>query len=71
MIPKTYLIDIVEVGDYYIERLVTIRSHDRCTVEEAKKMVKDAGYQVIDDICTIVNTMHEVQITVAVEPEYV
>ena len=66
---KYTLIDIVEAGDYYTERLVTIRSHDRCTVEEAKKMVKDAGYQVIDNLCTIIDTMHEVQITVAVEPE--
>ena len=71
MIPKTYLIDIVEVGDYYTERLVTIRSRNRCTVEEAKKEARDAGYQVIDDLCTVVETMHEVQITVAVDPEYV
>ena len=61
-------IDIVEVGETYTERLVTIKTN-HCSLEEAKKEARDAGYQVIDECCHIVPTMHEVYITVAVEPE--
>ena len=68
---KYTFIDIVEVGKDYTERLVTIRTSDRCTLAEAKKEAKDAGYQVIDDLCTVVPTAYEVEITIAVEPEYV
>lgn len=69
LMPKVHLVDIVEIGETYTERLATIRTDDRCTVEEAQKMARDAGYQVIDDLCTIVETTHEVQITVVVEAE--
>ena len=68
---KCTLVDIVEVGKDYTERLITIRTSEHCTVKDAQNIAKDAGYQVIDDIYTTVDTMHEVQITVAVEPEYV
>ena len=64
----TVFITIEEVGEYYIDRLMIIKA-DCCTLEEAKKEARDAGYQVIDDLCTVVETMHEVQITVAVEPQ--
>ena len=77
MIPKTYLaskssnfrIDIVEVGEYYTETIFAARSRSRCTLEEAKKEARDAGYQVIADLCTIVHTIDGAHIIVAVEPE--
>ena len=64
----TILILIEEIGDYYIDTLMIIKTN-HCSLEEAKKEARDAGYQVIDNLCTIIDTMHEVQITVAVEPE--
>lgn len=67
--PRPYVIAIVEVGEYYTDRLITIKSDDPCSMEEAQKDARDAGYQVITDLCTIVPTTHEVQITIAVEPE--
>ena len=69
--PIVYSIAIVEVGDYYTEKVFSAKSRSRCTLEEAKREAKDAGYRVIDDLCTVVPTTYEVQITVAVEPEYV
>ncbi len=64
----TVFVDIVEVGDTYIERLMTIKTNE-CSLEKAKKEARDAGYQVIDECCHVVPTTHEVHITVAVEPE--
>lgn len=61
-------VDIVEVGEIYTERLVTIKTNS-CSLEEAKKEAREAGYQVIDELCNVVPTMHEVHITVAVEPK--
>ena len=63
-----YMIAIVEVGEDYTERLMTIKA-DRCSLEEAQQMARDAGYQVIADLCSMVPTDYEVQITVAVEPK--
>jgi hypothetical protein len=63
-----YMIAIVEVGEDYTERLITIKA-DRCSLEEAQQIARDAGYQVITDLCSVVPTTYEVQITVAVEPK--
>jgi hypothetical protein len=60
-------VDIVEIGETYTEKLMSIKTNN-CSLEEAKKEAKDAGYQVIDECCYVVPTTHEVQITVAVEP---
>jgi hypothetical protein len=68
MTTTPYMIAIVEVGEDYTERLVTIKA-DRCSLEEAKKEAKDAGYRVIDECCHVVPTIYEVHIIVAVEPE--
>ena len=62
------VIAIVEIGEDYTDRLITIKA-DRCSMEEAQQMARDAGYQVIADLCTIVHTIDEVHIIVAVEPE--
>jgi hypothetical protein len=66
--PRLYTIAIVEVGEDYTDRLITITA-DRCSLEEAQQMAREAGYQVITELCAVVPTTHEVQITVAVEPE--
>ena len=65
--PKLYVIAILEVGEDYTDRLITITAN-RCSLEEAQQMARDAGYKVIPELCAIVPTTHEVQITVAVEP---
>ena len=61
-------VDIVEIGETYTERLLTIKTKN-CSMEEAKKDARDAGYQVIDELCNMVPTLHEVRLTIAVEPE--
>ena len=61
-------VNMVEVGETYTERLVTIKTND-CSLEKAKKDARNAGYQVIDELCNMVPTIHEVRITVAVEPK--
>ena len=61
-------IAIVEIGEDYTDRLISIKT-DRCTLEEAKKEAREAGYQVIDECCHVVHTAHEVHVIVAVEPE--
>ncbi len=61
-------VNVIEVGEDYTDRLITIKT-DRCSLEEAKKEARDAGYQVIDECCYVVPTNHEVYITVAVEPK--
>jgi hypothetical protein len=61
-------VNVIEVGETYTERLMTIKTNS-CSMEEAKKDVRDAGYQVIDECCYVVPTNHEVYITIAVEPE--
>lgn len=67
--PRPYMIAIVEVGEYYTDRLITIKSDNPCSMEEAQKTAREAGYQVIAELCDIVPTTHEVHIIVAVEPE--
>ena len=62
------VIAIVEVGEDYIDQLITIKT-DRCSLEEAKKEARDAGYRVIDECCHVVPTTHQVHVIVAVEPE--
>jgi hypothetical protein len=66
--PRPYMIAIVEVGEDYTDKLLTIKTN-HCSMEDAQKDARDAGYQVIDELCDIVHTMHEVHIIVAVEPE--
>ena len=63
----TILILIEEIGDYYIDTLMIIKTN-HCSLEEAKKEATDAGYQVIDECCHVVPTTHEVHVIVAVEP---
>ena len=65
---KECIIALVEVGDRYVTRLVTTRT-DSCTMKEAQQIAKDAGYQVIEDLCYIVPVTNEVHVVVAVEPE--
>lgn len=66
--PKSCMIAIVEVGEDYTDRLITIKT-DHCSIEEAQQIARDAGYQVITDLCTIVHTIDGIHIIVAVEPE--
>lgn len=66
--PKPYTIAIVEVGERYIGRVISTKT-DHCSMKEAQKIAKDAGYQVIPDLCTIVPSTHEIHIVVAVEEE--
>ena len=61
-------VDIIEVGEHYTEKLITTKTNC-CSMEDAQKDARDAGYQVIDELCSVVPTMHEIRITVAVEPE--
>ena len=61
-------VDIVEIGETYTERLLTIKTNS-CSMEEANKDTRDAGYQVIDELCNMVPTLHEVRLTIAVEPK--
>lgn len=63
---KECIIALVEVGDRYISRILTTKA-ERCTMEEAQQIARNAGYQVINDLCTIVPTTHEVHIVIAVE----
>jgi len=65
---KEYLIAIVEVGDCYVARAVSTRA-ERCTMKEAQQIARSAGYRVIEDLCYMVPTAHEVHIVVAVEEE--
>jgi hypothetical protein len=65
---KPYIIAIVEVGEDYTDRLITINAN-HCSLEEAQQIAKEAGYQVIAELCSIVPTTHETHIIVAVEPK--
>jgi len=65
---KEYLIAIVEVGERYVTRAVTTKAK-QCSMKEAQKIAKDAGYQVIEDLCYIVPITNEVHIVVAVEAD--
>lgn len=65
---KECIIALVEVGDRYISRILTTKA-ERCTMKEAQQIAKGAGYQIIEDLCTIVPTTHEVHIVVAVEAD--
>jgi hypothetical protein len=62
------VIAIVEVGDDYTDKLITIET-DRCSLEEAQRIAKQAGYQVINELCDIVHTIDEIHVIVAVEPQ--
>ena len=68
MITEGYTIAIIEVGEDYTERLKTIKV-ENCSLVQAQQLAKDAGYQVIAELCTIVPTVNEVHIIVTVEPE--
>ena len=65
---KQHMIAIMEVGEDYTDRLMTIKTN-QCSLEEAKKEAREAGYKVIDECCHVVPTTYEVHIIVAVEPE--
>lgn len=65
---ERYTVAVVEVGEDYTERLRTIEV-DHCSLAQAQQLVRDLGYQVITDLCTIVHTFDEIHIIVAVEPE--
>jgi len=65
---KKCIIALVEIGEYYITRLVTTKA-DHCTMKEAQQIARSAGYQVINDLCYMVPVEHEVHIVVAVEEE--
>ena len=65
---KKCIIALVEVGEYYITRLVTTKAK-RCTMKESQQIARGAGYQVIPELCYMVPVEHEVHIVVAVEPE--
>ena len=65
---KPIVVAIVEAGEDYTDLLHTIKVN-HCSMEEAQKTARDLGYQVIDDLCTIVHTIDEIHIIVAVEPE--
>jgi len=68
MITEGYTIAIVEVGEDYTERLRTIKV-ENCTMSQAQNIARDLGYQVIADLCTIVDTTDDTHIVVTVEPE--
>lgn len=70
MTTKKRVIAIVEAGEDYTDRLITIKASD-CSLEEAQQIAREAGYQVIEDLCAIVDTIDEIHIIVAVEPEEV
>ena len=65
---KEYIIAIVEVGERHVTRLVTTRT-EQCSMKEAQQIARDAGYQVINNLCYMVPVAHEMHIVVAVEPE--
>ena len=65
---KECIIALVEVGERYVTRLVTTRT-DSCTMKEAQQIARGAGYRVIEDLCYVVPTTHEVHVVVAVEEE--
>jgi len=65
---RQHVVTIVEVGEDYTDRLITIKAND-CSMEQAQQIARDAGYKVIPELCAMVPTTHEIQITVAVEPE--
>lgn len=68
MTTKKRVIAIVEAGEDYTERLITIKAND-CSLKEAQQIAREAGYQVIDELCCIVDTIDEIHVIVAVEPE--
>jgi len=67
---KEYLIAIVEVGDRFVTRAVSTRA-EHCTMKEAQQIARSAGYRVIEDLCYMVPTAHEVHFVIAVEEEEV
>ena len=68
MITERQTIAIVEVGKDYTDRLRTIEV-ESCTMSQAQNIARDLGYQVIADLCTIVDTTDDTHIVVTVEPE--
>ena len=65
---KECIIALVEVGEYYITRLVTTKA-EKCSMKEAQQIARGAGYQVIPELCYMIPVEHEVHIVVAVEEE--
>jgi hypothetical protein len=65
---ERYTVAVVEVGEDYTERLQAIKV-DHCSLDQAQQIVKDLGYRVIPECCTIVHTADEIHIIVAVEPK--
>jgi hypothetical protein len=65
---KRHTVAVVEVGEDYTERLQAIEV-DHCSLDQAQQIVKDLGYRVIPECCTIVHAIDEMHIVVAVEPK--
>ena len=68
MMTEGYTVAIVEVGEGYTDRLRTVEVNN-CSMSQAQQLAKDLGYQVIADLCTIVDTTDDTHIVVTVEPE--
>ena len=65
---KKQVVAIVEVGENYTDRLRTMEV-EKSSIAQAQQAAREKGYHVIDDLCTIVHTIDEIHIIVAVEPE--
>jgi|LSQX01.2.fsa_nt_gb hypothetical protein len=61
-------IAVVEVGQDYTERLRTVEV-ENCSLAQAQQIARDLGYQVIADLCAIVEAIDETHIIVTVEPK--
>jgi hypothetical protein len=65
---KRLTVAVVEVGEDYTEKLQSIEIN-HCSLDQAQQLARDLGYRVIPECCTIVHTIDEVHIVVAVEPK--
>ena len=68
MMTERQTLAIVEVGEGYTDRLRTVEVNN-CSMSQAQQLAKDLGYQVIADLCTIVDTIDSVHIIVTVDPK--
>jgi hypothetical protein len=68
MMTERYTVAVVEVGEDYTERLQSIEV-DHCSLDQAQQIARDLGYRVIPECCTIVHTIDDTHIIVAVEPK--
>lgn len=68
MMREKQVVAIVEIGEDYTDKLRAIEV-ENCSMEEAQQIAKHLGHQVIPELCTIVHTIDETHIIVAVEPQ--